>query len=414
MIPEIALLKLLMVFDLYNKYYKYININKYNYKELALVYQTLPRFFEKYPRDTNLDEFSVFFFGYYPRLKPEEVDAYRLIFEQSEKAVVAPEVAADLLEDAARRQRATEMAEAAISYTEGRLSTEAYQDALKKSSDLSEVVHLTQPDSFITDNLEELKHELVTKPGLRWRLPSLNHALGSLRKGDFGFVFARPETGKTTFLASEITHFAGQTEQPILWFNNEEQGNKVKLRCFQAALGVTLEQLFSNTKKSQEKYNQLIRGPIKIYDDAAIFKNDVERICDEQKPALIIFDQIDKVKGFAADRNDLMMGAIYQWARELAKRYAPVIGICQADGSAEYVKWLSMAHVADAKTAKQAEADWMLGIGRSQVEGVENVRHFHVSKNKLTGDEDSKPEMRHGKWDVWIEPEIARYSDMGS
>ncbi len=108
-----------------------------------------------------------------------------------------------------------------------------------------------------------------------------------------------------------------------------------------------------------------------------------------------------------------MMGAIYQWARELAKKYAPVIGVCQADGSGEFVKWLTMAHVADAKTAKQAEADWILGIGRSQLEGVENIRHAYISKNKLTGDEDTEAELRHAKFDIWINPEIARYSDVG-
>jgi replicative DNA helicase len=72
-----------------------------------------------------------------------------------------------------------------------------------------------------------------------WRLKSLNTALGSLRMGDFGFVFARPETGKTTFLASEVTFMAEQTEGNILWFNNEEQGGKVKSRCYQATLGLT-------------------------------------------------------------------------------------------------------------------------------------------------------------------------------
>ena len=64
----------------------------------------------------------------------------------------------------------------------------------------------------------ELYNETIATPGLRWRLGSLNRMLGSLRKGDFGFIFARPETGKTTFLASEVTNFATQLEQPILWF----------------------------------------------------------------------------------------------------------------------------------------------------------------------------------------------------
>jgi replicative DNA helicase len=66
--------------------------------------------------------------------------------------------------------------------------------------------------------------------------------LGSLRKGDFGFVFARPETGKTTFLASEISFMAEQLSDddgPSLWINNEEQSEKPMLRCIQATLGAS-------------------------------------------------------------------------------------------------------------------------------------------------------------------------------
>jgi replicative DNA helicase len=87
----------------------------------------------------------------------------------------------------------------------------------------------------------------------------LNKSLGSLRKGDFGFIFARPETGKTTFLASEMTHMVTQTEGDILWFNNEEQGKKVAFRCYQALFGVDSETLFgSNVDSYKEEYHDLI------------------------------------------------------------------------------------------------------------------------------------------------------------
>ena len=71
-----------------------------------------------------------------------------------------------------------------------------------------------------------------------------------------------------------------------------------------------------------------------------------------------------------------------------------------------------MGHVANAKTSKQAEADWILGIGRSNDEGLSYIRHFNISKNKLTGDKDTRPDMRHGRFDCVIKPEIARYLDV--
>jgi len=128
---------------------------------------------------------------------------------------------------------------------------------------------------------------------------------------------------------------------------------------------------------------------------------------------LIIFDQIDKITGFEADREDLKLGAMYQWARELAKEFdCPIIAVCQADGTGEGQKWLTMGNVANAKTAKQAEADWIVGIGKVPDTGYEAVRYLHASKNKLAGDEDSDPSLRHGKCEVLIKADIARYDDI--
>jgi hypothetical protein len=50
-----------------------------------------------------------------------------------------------------------------------------------------------------------------------------------------------------------------------------------------------------------------------------------------------------------------------------------------------------MNNVANAKTSKQAEADWILGIGAVHDQGWESVRFMNISKNKLFGDSDSDP-----------------------
>ena len=53
-----------------------------------------------------------------------------------------------------------------------------------------------------------------------------------------------------------------------------------------------------------------------------------------------------------------------------------------------------------------------MGIGAVHDVGFEYIRFLHLSKNKLTGDEDSIPELRHGRMEVHINPAIARYEDM--
>lgn len=352
-----------------------------------------------YDRDITFDEYKLTVLSDFPE--------YGGFLEQVSSADIGEDVLQDRVKALQDRFLAYDLALLSIDVSEGRRELSEVLDFYNKFEQRLEAEDV----SFVTDNLEELYESTVHTHGLRWRLKALNQALGSLRKGDFGFIFARPETGKTTFLASEVSNFAQQTNRPILWINNEEQGNKVKVRCYQACLGITLPELYSDRQMWYNKYMDLTNGNIKIFDSASINKRQVEKLAKELQPALIIFDQIDKIKGFDADRNDLRLGSIYIWARELAKSYCPVIGVCQSDVSGEGKKWLNMDNVAESKTAKQAEADWILGIGKTHDVGMDNIRYLHISKNKLSGDEDSLPELRHGRIEVLIKPEVARYLD---
>lgn len=269
--------------------------------------------------------------------------------------------------------------------------------------------------NFVTDDIEAILKETVLTPGLRWRLASLNRSLGSLRKGDFGFIFKRPESGGTTFIADQTAFMASQLKEddgPILWFNNEEQGSKVRLRSYEAALGATLDQILRSRARAKEAYLKATKGKIEIFDSAYITRGTVESLIRTKKPRLVVIDQLSKLKGFEDDRKDLELGAICQWGRETSKTSCPVIGVHQAGGEGEGIKWLNMGHVSNAKTAMQAEADFLIGIGKSNETGFEKIRYFNICKNKLTGDPDTDPEKRHAQIEVYLNAEIARYEDM--
>jgi replicative DNA helicase len=250
-------------------------------------------------------------------------------------------------------------------------------------------------DPRITDDLSVLMREVDRSGGLKWRLGSLNKHVGGLHKGDFTIVFARPEAGKTTFCCSEFVHMSQQVsnEHPVLWLNNEERGVKVKTRMYQSALGLTYEE-------NQEKYRESVN--LVLYDKGVITRREVERLIKQIQPSLIVFDQIDKIRGFKADRPDLAVGQIYIWARELAKEYCPVIGVCQASASAENKKWLTMEDMSESKTSKPAEADLIIGLGHTDTE-YEYSRGIHLIKNKITGS--------HTKITCLIQPEVARFKD---
>lgn len=382
---------------------------KDNYKELSYLYTALDEVHGIVGTDITLQELQAYFFSKYPDADKEN---YLELFKTLSETQIDPTLGVAMLKDIKARKTALMLSEQAFKFSTGSADMDAVQQAFQGFTDSPQQV---EDFEFVSDDLEVLLDETVTKPGLRWRLDFLNKSLGSLRKGDFGFLFARPETGKTTFLASEISamlHSLPAESGPIVWFNNEEQGNKVMIRLYQAYFGVRLDQLLANPRRYRDEFNHQVQGRFKLVDDANIHKSQVEKLLKQLDPALVVYDQITKIKGFAADREDLKLGAICIWARELAKAYAPSIGVMQADGNAEGQKWLTMDHVANVKTAAQAEADWMLGIGKTHAAEAEAIRYLNISKNKLTGDSDSISAMRHGRSEVVIQPEVARYKDI--
>jgi replicative DNA helicase len=363
---------------------------------------------EEYPdRDFDLPAFQAYFFH---KHQDADKEIYLELFKTLQEATLDPELGVGILRDIKRRKTASNLSEEAFRYSTGHSDLDKVLDIAKKLEEERE--ETVDEIETVSDDLEFLVTEAVAKPGLRWRLQCLNRSLGSLRKGDFGFIFARPETGKTTFLASEISAMLEQLSEdagPIVWFNNEEQGNKVMLRVYQAYFGCTLEQLMANPAKFNRAFP---KSKLRMVDNAMLDWRGVEKTAKALKPSLMLYDQLDKIKGFEADREDLKLGAIYTWGREIAKEYCPGIGVCQADGQAEGVRWLTMDHVSNAKTSKQAEADWIMGIGKIHADGAENVRYFNICKNKLMGDADSIPDLRHGRFEVYIEQTIARYRDI--
>lgn len=412
MLHELSIIKHLLDYAVWESYKDRLKLSDLT-KEVQPVYSVLDNFHRQNENKTSLsvsDLANLLFAS-----SAKDKDYYAGVLEQLNNLEVSEDTTLKLIQSILAHKKLKEISLAAYDVTEGKLDPEKMKSLLEDYLQQTEEQEKGETFDFISDDLEELAHDTIKKPGLRWRLTALNQMLGSLRKGDFGFIFARPETGKTTFLASETTFMSeqlGDDDGPVIWFNNEEQGNKVKLRCYQAALGLNMTQLFSNLKGNRDAYMAKTNGKHKIFDAGIIHKSTVEQVCKQFKPSLVIFDQIDKITGFNNDREDLRLGQIYQWARELAKEHCPVIAVCQADGTGEGQKWLTMANVANAKTSKQAEADWIVGIGKIADAGYENLRFLHASKNKLMGDEDTLPDMRHGRKEVLINAGVARYEDI--
>jgi replicative DNA helicase len=272
---------------------------------------------------------------------------------------------------------------------------------------------IKKEDLFVSPDLSYLK-EVVGSGGLEWRLPEMNVSLGPLRKGDFIIIAARPESGKTTFVASEATHMLGQLadDECVIWINNEEASNKVMMRCIQSYHGVTSKELMEHADDFSNLWQANGGKRFLVLDDDSGVKstNRIATLFQQFKPGLIIFDQLDKVHGFSNEsRDDLRIGKLYEWARDIAKQYCPVIAVSQVDGSGEGEKWLHMNQLRGSKTDKIGEADAIITIGKSNDPSEGLKRFIHVPKNKLFGGKHTQEAHRHGAFEVLIEPTIARY-----
>ena len=401
--------------ETFQKYHKYVNLSyvKTNYKELYKLFSLLNIAYNKqaFPSITAVsrEEFEALYLSNYPVIKDTDRRELGGLLDRIFSSKVEPRLLKDTLETHRSRALAGQLAITALEVNEGKTPPTKLLEALRAFETQEARIDLP----LVSDDLEALLHATVDTPGIEFHLPCLRESLGPLRKGNFGIVFARTEVGKTTWLAQFVTHVVQTVDKPIIWFNNEQAGGEVKLRLYQALFGVPLDELMANRARYNALYMEKTKGLLLLYDSDIILREHVELLCEEHDPSLIVIDQLDKIAGGKEeDRRDLTLGQTYVWARGLAKRYCPVVGVSQASDAGENVKYLPYSYLADSRTAKPAEPDFILGIGMSNTDDFSLYRYFNISKNKLLGSADTKTELRHGKFQVILEAEIARYREV--
>ena len=280
--------------------------------------------------------------------------------------------------------------------------------------------YIEKDELFVSADLSSIA-DRISSTGYEWRLDVLNRSLGPLRNGNFVIVAARVEVGKTTFLASEVSYIAQQLpkDRPVVWVNNEEESSVVFFRIVQAALGVESKEMIADSKAAMIAYTALMGGDkdkIRVTKDTNHVR-DLETLFREINPGLIVFDQLDKVAGFKeSEREDITLGKIYKWARELARTYGPVIAASQLSATAVDLKdppFIGMDALRGSKTDKPGEADAVITLGKykePKTPEEEMIRTINVPKNKLPGGGTKQMESeRHGQYLVTIDPIRARF-----
>lgn len=343
---------------------------------------------------------------------------YDIIFSKLLTHTVDEDIEKDLTASIIGRDYATRIADKSLSVAEGS-ETVTMEDVLVIVNEYESVVDrsVNIDASIVTSDIHELIASTTGVGGVNWRIPNLNEALGALRKGDFVVVGARPDSGKTSFLASEATNFLPQIDedQTVMWFNNEEGGAKVKTRCIGAGIDWDSSELSADPLGALEKFKKECGSPerLVIIDDAGMPNYAMEQVIKKYNPGVIIFDQLWKVPGFFKEAaNEVMRQTmLFNWGREMAKKYAPVITVHQAGGSVGGEKWIPMEALYGSQTGIQGEADAIITIGRTYDSSEEKYRFFYIPKNKMYG---TNRKYRNGKFVAELNVDTGRFNTDGS
>lgn len=362
------------------------------------------KFFEKNPEAVAIDpaSFRSYFFSLHPKLE----DAAKAVFAATIDGITKPPPPGT--EDGIR-ERLTELATAT-----------KLKDLLDKfesgEADLSMMLrHIsethenwtvkTRKHPKVKDRIEDMLDAEENDTGFHWRLNVLNESLKPLWEGDFIIVAARVDSGKSTFFASELTHMASQVDtlypgedRPIIVFNNEGPGRKLRHRCFNAGIGYTNAELVEARQKGENIYQMYVdsqggRDKIEIFDVHDYTMGQLEDIVKELNPCIVVIDMLDNVQadvGVATNggtRTDQLLEWLYQRARVWAVKYhCAVIATSQLNGDADGEIFPKLSMLANSKTGKAGAADAVIMLGRSGNVDLQNTRFISTPKNKKRRD----------------------------
>jgi len=373
------------------------------------------KYFERFPDHEKVDmqTFLPMFRSWHPTLTAEAASAYEGIL-QNVKQDLSEEIRGGVLDALLELRLGTDLAELLARYDAGDLPD--IHGSIARALDEFKADATGQEVDYVTDDIYDLLDEELDNSGLKWRLEVLNTHMRGLRPGDFGLVAARPDKGKTTFLADQVSYLAPQLPegQTALWLNNEGPGKRIKPRLYQAVFGATLSQLGIMRRGGilKAEYEKAMGAvdKIRIVDVHGRDSFTVEQIIERNNAGLVIYDMIDHIRGFGdMMRTDLQLEEMYKWARGISVKHG-VIGLAtsQISNEGDGLQFPSLGMLKDSKTGKQGACDFMLMIGASNDPNLGGVRYLGMPKNKL------RVEGQPGdpRAQVNYNPERVRYSDI--
>ena len=351
------------------------------------IWVTLINAHAKYEKDLTHGELRALFDTEHPALPDSARDRYRAHIDSLEDSSGDNyDLQYDIVKKFWMRNRARIISE---------LSVDIFLGKSDEFGELQRLIESTAEDSIgekttyteVDMGLEELLDSLTLEPDFPFDWEPLSGYVPGLDRGHFGIIFARPETGKTTFVSFLAKKFLEQGLTVAVW-GNEEPAVRTKLRIIQSHFKATRKELNEGRVKYAEAWHREIGSRLHVLDCVGTTIQEIDDWCKINKPDIVFIDQLDKVKiAGKYNRGDEKLKEIYLQAREIAKRNKCLVwGVSQASAEAESMMHVEYQYLDNSKTGKAGEADLIIGIGRTGDRSPENTkRYVCVSKNKQNG-----------------------------
>ena len=409
---EKELLALLGERSAYFKYQKHIKESQL-LRETAQIVRDLRKYYSEDDERTTLDwnEFSQWFLLVaHPMYGQDEGAKYRAIFDTMASCEPDERLQEQIVEAFLEQGFCHEIAEVAGEIAEG---SERYSfadiDSLSEGFHES-MGHLAEADEDDW-SLSSLVEDEVQGFGYKWRLPEFNISFGPISGGPLLLWSGRPGLGKTTMLASEVTHWTEQTpdDRPTLVFANEEGSAVIRMRWIQAALGWTNEEVKANPELAERDLEKLYGMPFQerflILHRPGGSIYDLEALCKKHNPAIIVVDQLRLCTGFEKTATEVeRLKELYRRARIMGATYGPFCTVHQASDAAQGKLYPSGNMLEGCRTEVQGALDDQVMIGADDAHT--DIRGLNIVKNKLPGGD---PHRRETTWEVKIDPRRVRY-----
>lgn len=249
-------------------------------------------------------------------------------------------------------------------------------------------------DTPITQILAEVENDV----GIKWHhIPLLNDHIGALQGGVSVAIGARPDKGKTSFVADTLTKWSPQCvdffgdHRPILWLNNEGKGTRIKPRLYQAALGMTMPEIIELSHQGilEARYMDAIGAGldyIRVKDIHGASMAQIEQIIEDVNPCVVVLDMIANVRmggAKGANKADIVEATWQQW-RELQVIHdfigLATVQISQEGGNQLYPSYSALK---DSKTGIQGATDIILMLGSLDRADMQYLRGLSTPKNKF-------------------------------